>query len=171
MGKHAPVKVRLIRKLSNYGQPDKCWEWQGYKRANTGYGKMAISGKTEYTHRVAYVELGGGKLDPNLEIRHLCNNGSCCNPAHLKQGTRSENVLDQVKAGTHYSHFRANPAAKGSKRKIDHEAVVSEFIRKYEFIKRPQGGGNWRSNAKELAKKYNTKETYITKIVRNTLRS
>jgi len=167
MGKHASVKVRLIRNLSNYGQPDKCWEWQGHKRTNMGYGRMATtSGKSDYTHRVAYVELGGGELNSDLEIRHLCNNGSCCNPAHLKQGTRTENVQDQVKAGTHYSHSRVNPKAMGPKRKIKHEDVVSDFVRKYEFIKRPQGGGSWRSNARELAEKYNTKETYIKKIVR-----
>ncbi len=43
-------------------------------------------------HRSAY-RLTKGPIDKRLEVQHLCNNKRCCNPNHLKLGTRSENCL------------------------------------------------------------------------------
>jgi len=41
-------------------------------------------------HRVAYCLHHGG-IDATLTVDHLCHNPRCCNPAHLRQCTKSEN--------------------------------------------------------------------------------
>jgi len=66
-----------------------CWEWQasldkdGYGYYSTKIGKRA--------HRFSYL-IHKGKLDPNLQIDHLCKNKSCVNPDHLEQVTCRENL-------------------------------------------------------------------------------
>lgn len=45
-------------------------------------------------HRVAYI-LTKGDIPDGLLILHSCGNRRCCNPAHLRQGTQSENVKQE----------------------------------------------------------------------------
>jgi hypothetical protein len=63
-----------------------CWTWTGY-RTTRGYGRIA--GKP--THQVAYVA-AFGKHEDGLELDHLCEQKSCCNPAHLEAVTHAVNV-------------------------------------------------------------------------------
>jgi len=64
----------------------------------TGYGRFKIAGKAEMAHRIAY-DLAIGGLDSDLMICHHCDNPPCCNPAHLFQGTRSDNMKDAYAKG------------------------------------------------------------------------
>ena len=38
--------------------------------------------------------IGGGDLEPGLQVDHQCHNSSCVNPNHLVQTTRSGNQLN-----------------------------------------------------------------------------
>ena len=67
-----------------------CWEWQGYKNP-AGYGQFSDGTKVMLTHRWTYREFVGELVD-TLEIDHLCRNVSCCNPEHLEQVDRDENM-------------------------------------------------------------------------------
>ena len=83
-----------------------CWKWS--KAVGTdSYGQIWKDGSAKPAHQVAY-ELFKGKApskESNKVIMHLCDNkpGSagraCCNPAHLKIGSKSENQKDMVNKG------------------------------------------------------------------------
>lgn len=67
-----------------------CWAWQNCVNSR-GYGCIAVAGKSQLTHRVAY-ELLVGPIPDGLQIDHLCTNKRCCNPAHLEPVTGKVNV-------------------------------------------------------------------------------
>ena len=73
-----------------------CVVWTGY-RSHQGYGRLNYEGRSVLAHRLAfYLRLGRW---PNGLLRHLCNNPSCV--LHVVEGTKSENAMDSVRAGTH----------------------------------------------------------------------
>ncbi len=42
-----------------------------------------------------------GSISKRLQVHHLCNNRTCCNPYHLELGDNSENQRYSVICGTH----------------------------------------------------------------------
>jgi hypothetical protein len=86
---------RIFSKIS-IDKDTGCWNWTGAKIKNRGYGVFNFRGKTESVHRLIYAwmiePIPKGKR--NLVLDHIvCNNRSCCNPAHLKLGTQRTNAL------------------------------------------------------------------------------
>lgn len=94
-------------KVDQSGGDDGCWLWQGCLSTN-GYGRV---GKRDYVHRVV-AELHHGPCPDGQEVRHLCGQRRCVNPAHLAYGTRSENMRDAIGHGTHYTPFSAKERAR-----------------------------------------------------------
>jgi len=104
--KRKPLAVRLWEKVDLSEGPDACWPFSGSKTAK-GYGKIAIGGDSNgvpalYAHRVAYA-LGNGldesDIPDKMEVRHSCDNPSCCNPQHLLLGTSTDNKTDAAHRG------------------------------------------------------------------------
>jgi len=89
----------------NRGAPAECWSWTG-AHLPKGYGQInlgrALDGKqhTEYAHRIAYV-LAYGPIpgSTRLVVMHTCDHPPCCNPAHLRLGTDSDNLTDASRKG------------------------------------------------------------------------
>lgn len=56
-----------------------------------------------YVRRWEHYELLVGPIPPDTPVlRHVvCRNPACCNPAHLKPGTKADNEHDKVADGTH----------------------------------------------------------------------
>lgn len=75
----------------------KCWAWRGGKDEH-GYGNVMIAGKVIKAPRVAFF-LRNGTWPRNA--CHSCDNPSCCNPDHIFDGTRSDNMKDMVSKGRH----------------------------------------------------------------------
>lgn len=95
---------------------DECWDWAGLKLP-TGYGCMSVMIKGKrmslYAHRLAY-EVAKGPIPEGHDVRHLCHNRSCTNPAHLATGTRKQNMDDARAAGVKLGRA-VNPESKRQK--------------------------------------------------------
>lgn len=81
---------------------DECWDWSAAKD-KLGYGVMCmVNPKTGRTgsvraHQISFY-LHHGRM-PVGDVMHLCHNPSCANPAHLREGTRSENMMTSYYSG------------------------------------------------------------------------
>src|SRR5262249_52220205 len=73
-----------------------CWVWLGCRKR--GYGRTGRQGRNYVAHRLAY-ETWIGPIPQGLQVQHLCNNRSCCNPAHLVVGTNAANVYHSITSG------------------------------------------------------------------------
>lgn len=88
------------------GPADACWPWQASYTKATGYGRFKPSegsplrenDDTQYAHRAAFL-LARGPIPDGLHVLHSCDNPICCNPAHLRAGTRSDNMNDMHQRG------------------------------------------------------------------------
>jgi len=77
-----------------------CWIWMGSTNGNRqhpeyNYGKFGqlTDGimQTVYAHRASY-EMFRGKIQPGLQLDHVCRVRLCVNPMHLEPVIRLENV-------------------------------------------------------------------------------
>ena len=69
------------------GQPDECWEWQGYKAPGTGmpqfpWRRPGISGSTQHHPQRVAMWYTWGDLG-YTGVKSTCGNKYCCNPFHL----------------------------------------------------------------------------------------
>jgi hypothetical protein len=97
-GRKAVEPILRFNKKYIVDPESQCWNWTGCKNEN-GYGQFRVGNVLMKAHRFAY-EYFIGALDPELEICHNCSNSSCVNPRHLRQDTRSSNMIDMSYAGT-----------------------------------------------------------------------
>lgn len=99
-----PVMDRIGNKLE-YDALTGCYLWAG-ATGDSGYGVVNIghspSGKMARTHRVVWEHFNGA-IPPGMVILHKCDTPLCCNPAHLKLGTKRENTHDMMRKGRHKS--------------------------------------------------------------------
>lgn len=73
-----------------------CWYWEGAKN-DWGYGYWGINGELRPAHIVSY-EIYVGKIEPRLELDHICRNVQCVNPFHLEPVTHQVNVQRAMEA-------------------------------------------------------------------------
>jgi len=76
-----------------------CWLWAG-SIDRKGYGRFQYQRRWRSVHNLMLCESLGRSLRPTYQANHKCVNRHCCNPAHLYEGTASENNLDACMAGT-----------------------------------------------------------------------
>lgn len=91
---------RVLASLDRSRGPDACWPWTG-SRDSKGYERLKAGGRTIKAHRAVYTLLVG-PIPDNLFLIHTCPGGDnpwCCNPAHLRPGTRLDNAHDAVERG------------------------------------------------------------------------
>ena len=79
---------------------DSCWNWQGCRtKGGTWYGQVKFRPwRGRVAHRVAY-HIANGPIPAGLHVLHNCDNPACCNPAHLRIGTQSENMFECYEKG------------------------------------------------------------------------
>lgn len=77
---------------------DDCWLWKaGTSRG--GYGSVSFNGRGYRATRIAWMLANGRMPMPHLDICHSCDNPKCCNPNHLWEGTRQQNLQDAARKG------------------------------------------------------------------------
>lgn len=76
-----------------------CWNWIGSKDRE-GYGVIWDNRKKNNirAHRLS-LEIVGRKIDDKLVTLHQCDNKSCVNPNHLKEGTTQQNTKEAKERG------------------------------------------------------------------------
>lgn len=93
---HEITDKDIARFESHIDKSDSCWIWN--KTVIAGYGAFAFPSRYVRAHRVAY-QIYNGDLKDGMVIMHICDNPLCVNPAHLKQVTQKENILDCHRKG------------------------------------------------------------------------
>lgn len=95
------IKGPIEKRLRAYLKIDAktgCHLWTGH-RDLFGYGALMINrSKRVPAHRAAW-EATHGPIPEGMVVMHTCDNPPCCNPEHLKLGTRAENNRDRFKKG------------------------------------------------------------------------
>jgi len=82
---------------------DGCWLWTAHRRLVNGYGRIGYKGKYLMAHRVSLELHLRRPIRDGFDVAHLpviCHNRRCINPIHLREATRSENILDMNIDGT-----------------------------------------------------------------------
>lgn len=139
------------------GEPDECWEWQGY-RMPSGHGQIAKGNgqPVTTTHRVAWESANGRPVPEGLLVRHTCDNPPCCNPAHLLVGTDADNRRDAMERGR-------LPKSETHPSTVLSENDVRAIRRRYRrFVVKGQRG--YRSNSGELAQEFGVSRKYVAAI-------
>lgn len=72
-----------------------CIECISHCKDNCGYTRIRIDQKHQRLFRYIY-EQRYGKIPDKMQIRHKCDNPSCCNIEHLEIGTAKDNAMDKV---------------------------------------------------------------------------
>jgi len=96
----APAE-RFWRQVDRSGGPDACWPYLGTK-TDKGYGVFRIDSKPGGrlgAHRFALQQALGRDISDGSFACHRCDNPSCCNPAHLFEGTQVDNMADMKRKG------------------------------------------------------------------------
>ena len=88
---------RFWRKVAR-GEPDGCWLWVAASKNRGGYGlawfDLGDGARLHGAHRVAFAIDRERKPGAGLDIMHSCDVRACCNPRHLSEGTRLDNMRD-----------------------------------------------------------------------------
>ena len=74
-----------------------CLLWTGAAKPS-GYGNINVDGRTESTHRAAYMAFNG-EIPHGMVVCHHCDTPACVNPDHLFIGTQKDNLSDMDAKG------------------------------------------------------------------------
>lgn len=85
-----PIEERFWKKVDRRGD-DECWPWLG--AVTRGRGGIGLGGRMTSSHRVA-VALDGRTIPAGMHVDHICRNGLCHNPKHLRIVTPSINAVE-----------------------------------------------------------------------------
>lgn len=146
-------KQRFAR-MVDASDPNGCHPWLGARRG-LGYGHFTMRGRSYKAHRVAWAIANNHPIpDSSVPVLHSCDNRICCNPAHLRLGTLSENYADMIERGRFQpkrgeSHYRSKLTAADVRQirrsTCSQSALASKYGINQSEISRIRNGLSWRS--------------------------
>ena len=113
----------LERFWAKVNKTETCWLWTGATTRGGGYASIRVDGKDQLAHRVSLQIHLGRAITKGLDVAHapiICHTRHCVNPSHLREATRSENVLDTYIDGT---MIRASGAAHKRPRHLTEDQI------------------------------------------------
>lgn len=91
------VKERFWAKVDKRG-PDECWPWTATGNQK-GYGFFSYKCQNVVASRFCLIIEGFFPPQTGMFALHSCDNPRCVNPAHLRWGTASDNMIDKITRG------------------------------------------------------------------------
>lgn len=82
------------------GDEDKCWLWTGSLGGTDKRPYFAIDGVRRLAYRIVYELFKGVTLTRAEHILHQCDTPACCNPRHMKAGSKEsshQENMDEMK--------------------------------------------------------------------------
>lgn len=92
-----PVSIDWIKTQCEIDPRTNCWNWKLCRDPN-GYGRIRFRNKPSVLSRVV-MQLSTGEEGDGMEACHSCDNPPCCNPEHLRWGTRKQNAQEAADKG------------------------------------------------------------------------
>ena len=129
-----------------------CWEWNGAKTAS-GYGRLKVNNVAWMAHRYSLF-LSQGSLGESTVVMHLCDNPSCINPEHLKEGTQADNMADckaKGRLGPRGNKHNTRPSRDPQQERI--EKVLSHLRR------------GW--SAESISKKFKLSPLWVRRVIQD----
>ena len=133
-------------------ETDECILWP-YGTSGSGYGHVWHKGRMEKTHRLALV-LATGEGRPGLDAAHgPCHTKTCMNVRHLSWKTRSDNLRDKVRDGTHdrgERHYSARLTEAQAREILASTERAVDLAQRYGIARQTVNGIRSRRNWKHL---------------------
>jgi hypothetical protein len=126
--------------------PASCWPCWLAPTGNSRRPKIGWPGV--YAPVIAY-RITYGPVPPGMEVQHSCDNGPCCNQAHLSAGTHAKNMADMAARG------RAATGERNARTKLTDEQVATIRTRHAE---------GW--SRRSLSVTYGIRPEYVSQIIR-----
>lgn len=93
-----PIEERFWEKVNKDGPVHPtmgpCWAWIGAHRRDRPVIWSGGQPRVIYAHRLVFELTGRGKVPGDMFVDHLCRNGMCVNPDHLRIVTPSVNSTE-----------------------------------------------------------------------------
>lgn len=108
------AQKRLFWKKVDRGSASSCWLWTASMKGR-GYGAVRVNKQALSAHRVAW-ELIHGPVPPRKMVyQDFCNDPACCNPSHMKVGSKSDAMLAASRHGTRFGRVSVTKTQKPRK--------------------------------------------------------
>lgn len=133
-----------------------CWNFKGCK-TKTGYGRIRVNGVHWMAHRYSLSCHLGRPIADGMVVMHLCDNPSCVNPEHLKEGTQKENMDDCKAKGRMY-----RPGATGKPKTSTAKVIYHDDWRKDQVIRYHV---RWKWKPSRIAEKMRLSITWVKRVL------
>lgn len=103
-----------------------CWLWRGALIGGKCPQATFHDGAGKLVRRVAFELAGGRLLGRRYVLVSTCDQGTCCNPEHLRQVSKSRKLRDEYAAGTRRRRCAPPPPARKLTAEQAQEVLASQ---------------------------------------------